>query len=623
LSFRGDVSAGKILATGAAGAGLSLGLLGVVEALYYAPGKPGALAYGFGLYALVGLAYGFLYSILFGGKGRRGRREFLAFAARSALVPAAGLFLVGGIFIVYRDVWKESVSRAGFWDWLIMLLIPLAAVAAGLIARKIARTIADRSFVATGSILVLAVVCLVLCGSGDEMPEIPERLTQAGTNDSRPPVFLIVGDALRADVLGCYGGDPGATPNIDEFAADAHLFRRNWSAATWTRPAVASILTGLHPANHQTIHKADRLPGGITTMAGALSSGGYATVASVTNVNLAPVFGLGRGFDVYAYHGPRPFLGAPASARRLLLVELYRLARLKFFPGHREVSRYYAPGEEISQTAREYMEPLLGVSRPFFFYLHYMEPHDPYFAHPYDGHGVARVENVNPPVEKADEFFDLYLQEVRHFDKLFGKLVEFLKEKGLYDRSLIIVTADHGEEFADHGGFWHGTTIYEELVHVPLMIRYPGGVGSGMERKELSSLVDLLPTVLDAAGVKTKDTLPGKSLLSPNSGDGRKLFAQEDHQGAVLEAVRVDDWKLIVSRVEDPRGQPDTQLFDLSVDPEEKKNLASLNPDRCEELRKLLEATKVAGPGSASVEAEKVEIDSETEEQLRSLGYTE
>jgi arylsulfatase A-like enzyme len=441
-----------------------------------------------------------------------------------------------------------------------------------------------------------------------------------GEPDPRPPIVFVVADAFRADAV-----HPELTPKLHAFAQDAVVFRQAWSTATWTRPAVTSLLTGLYPSAHGAVHKADRLPRELPTLAGRLKRRGYATAASVTNVNLAPVFGLGRGFDAYAYHSPRPFLGAPVSAGRLFLVEIYRLVRLRFFPGRREVFRYYAEGERILEQGRVLMEPFARVRQPFFVYLHFMEPHDPYFAHPYDGHGVARVENPSPPVAKAPEYLALYRGELRHFDGLFGELIAFLKETGLYDRSLIVFAADHGEEFADHGGFWHGTTLYQELVRVPLIIRFPGGAGAGTVRDQPVSLLDLAPTALRAAGVNSPAGLPGRAL-SPrpeedlDGSSGRVLFAEEDHQGCKLMAVRAGPWKLILANSDNARNLPAVQLFDLGADPGEKNDLKDAEPDLRDELINVIER----GPGAAVAPAQKkVELDSATEEQLRSLGYTE
>jgi arylsulfatase A-like enzyme len=208
---------------------------------------------------------------------------------------------------------------------------------------------------------------------------------------------------------------------------------------------------------------------------------------------------------------------------------------------------------------------------------------------------------------------------VKHFDKIFGELVAYLKETNVYHRSLIVFMADHGEEFADHGGFWHGTTLYRELVHVPLIVHFPGGAGSGTVQNAPASLLDLLPTALNAAGVQPQKNIPGRILSPEPRPDRRVLFAEEDHQGCVLGAVRAGPWKLITANPDNPRDLPEVQLFDLSTDPAEKNDLSSGETDLRDELLRVLKA----GPAAAPAGKEKVELDSATEEQLRSLGYTE
>ncbi len=624
MSFRGYLSAGRVLATGTICAAVPLGLLGVAESQYYAPGDFRALAYGFCLYALVGCIVGFVYAFLFGGKGRRDRREFIRFAGRTAVLPALLLFVAAGAFLIYRDLWKESPARAGFWEWAALLLLPIGALVVWIVARALARALSDRSPAAAAVVLIASLAGVLFVPGGNAVPPLPAG-PPAGVkvDPARPPVIIVVADAMRADALGAYGAGPDASPSVDAFARESVVFEEAWSAASWTRPSVTSIMTGLLARTHRVVHKSDRLPKGIPTLAGRLQKGGYLTLASVTNVNLDPVFGLGRGFDAYAYHGPRPFLGAPGSASRLFLVELYRLARLRFTPGRHEVWRYYAPGETVSETARYYLEQLAGRGGPFFAYIHYMETHDPYFVHPYDGRAVARVENAHPPVEKAAEFRALYQGEVRQFDELFGKLVAFLKDKGLYDRSCIILTADHGEEFADHGGFWHGTSLYQELIRVPLIVHFPRAQGAGSRRSDAVSLVDLMPTALELAGIEADEKLPGRSLRKPPPEEERPVFSDEDHQGALLQAVRLVRYKLIGAGLNDPRGQPEWQLFDLQIDPKEQHNLAASDSDRIDALRKLLQAGPESEVVKSTVSPEKVEIDPETEEQLRSLGYTQ
>lgn len=619
MKWQGSISPGRILAGGTGGVGWSLALLGLLEALYHAPGQPAAWLYGACLYGLAGAGYGFLYALLFGGSGRRDQHAFEIFLSRTIRWPVLLLVLGAGGFLVWRDAWGESLSGAGWLGWLTLLALLPGCWLLLVICKRLALASAARPL---GAMIVLGLALPAgFWGSAGQVgpPALvlkENREVGGETAKQGSPVILVVADALRADQTGPYTAGV-STPNLEDFARHAVVFENAWSAASWTRPSVTSILTGLLPRQHGTVHKASRLPGDIPTVASLLDKAGWNTAAVVTNVNLAPVFGLGRGFSAYAYLGPEAFLGAPGAASRLFLVELWRLVRLRFLPGQRRPERYYAPGEKINLQAGRYLEQLAGDG-PFFLYLHYMEPHDPYFAHPYDGRAVARVETPHPPVERAEQLLDLYRQEVSHWDEIFGQLLEQLRRLGVFDSALIIVTADHGEEFADHGGFWHGTTLYQELVRVPLMVHFPGGSGAGTRRADNVSLLDLLPTIMAQAGGQVPENLFGYPLQAAPRPD-RVIMAEEDHQGARLVALRRGSWKIIHSLVEDPRGQPEWQLFALDGDPSEKDNLAEQRTGVLEELKKLLEQ----GPAALNRGTEDVEIDHQTEEQLRSLGYTQ
>ncbi len=613
----------QLLLAPAASAGVCLAFLGLVESFYVAPFHLPSIIYATGLYGLVGIGTGFLWGLFFGGKARRKDFGILSLVSSACIWPT--FILSSGIagFLIWRDLWAESIGSAGVAGWAAMIGMPVLTLILSQLGGLVGRSMVDSHKKWLMITLVLYAVGL-LSGRAMEVTSKALPEVQKGTGkDNRTPVIIIVSDALRADALGTYGNSPKASPNFDEFAKHATVFSEAWSASTWTRPSVASILTGQPADVHKTMHKSDRLPENLPTLAGMLRSRGYITVASVTNVNLAPAFGLGRGFDVWGYLAPRPYLMAPVSARRLFLVELWRLFRLRFFPGHRQVSSYYAEGYRVTQQAEDLLQPLEKAGRPFFAYIHYMETHDPYFAHPYDGTAVARVENPNPPIEKAKEYRKLYQQEVSHWDTLLGKLIKWLKTQGIYDKALIVITADHGEEFADHGHFWHGTSIYRELVRVPLVVHFPEGKHSGIKVTTPVSLIDLAPTILKQAGVKNTENLPGINLESAMTLADRPVFASVDHQGSKLHAVRLGNWKLVIANKDNHRGLAPLELFDLSNDPGEKKNLSTTNQDMVGRLQELIEKGPQAKAPSPDVVPAHVEVDQATEEQLRSLGYTQ
>ncbi len=615
MSFKGYIRSSQVFTSAGAASGLYAGLLGMLEAAYYGSNKPGGIVYGFGMYAVLGSVYGWIMAVFFGGKARNSRIALRNWAGKvSGWLVGVQILVVWG-FLNYRDVWNESISKTGFMGWLAMAGVVIAALVGMVVVRRTTGLLMSRSEVVNVLLLALALMGIVL-GRPIET-EVAEYVDPNDRNpDSRPPIVFVVVDALRYD--------EAQTPHLEAFKQDAVNYAAAWSSSSWTRPSVASLLSGLYPDNHRTIHKTDRFPNEVPTLASVLRDTGYVTVASITNVNLAPVFGLGKGFDNWSYLAPQPFMMAPVSASRLFVVELYRLMKLRFFPGHRDVESYYARGERVLERAEALIKPLAKSKSAFFAYLHFMEPHDPYFSHPYDGHAVARVENPNPPLGQAASMRELYRQEIQHFDDLFGALMKFLKSNQLYDNALIVVTSDHGEEFGDHGGFWHGTSLYEELIHVPLVIRFPGGLAAGTTHADPVSLVDLMPTALQVAGVEAQDALDGLSLVAPwDAKNPRRVFASVDHQGCIVRAVREGDWKMMLANPGNPRNLVAEHLVHLSTDPEEKENLAEQERQRLAELKQWLQAGLHGSSSGRKMEGEAAHIDDQTREQLRSLGYTE
>ena len=179
----------------------------------------------------------------------------------------------------------------------------------------------------------------------------------------------------------------------------------------------------------------------------------------------------------------------------------------------------------------------------FFLFLHYMDPHDPYFEHPYDGYGIARVSNQHPDPARAAEMQRLYEGEIAYLDGNFGKLLAKLEALGLYDDTVIALTADHGEEFHEHGGFWHGLTLYDEQIHVPLLVKWPKGrpLAPAGHRTGIARLIDVAPTLLGArrraAAAGDAGRRPRAALRERTEKD-RQHFAEEDHEGNVLRALR-------------------------------------------------------------------------------------
>jgi arylsulfatase A-like enzyme len=320
---------------------------------------------------------------------------------------------------------------------------------------------------------------------------------------------------------------------------------------------------------------------------------------------------------------PSYFFKATESAAKLSLYDILRMVRERFISKSKYVDHYYRDAEYVTEKATRWLRKNRD-SGAFFLFLHYMDPHDPFFMHPYNGQGYARVSMPHPPLEMAQELSTTYDGEIAFWDHHFGVLLEFLREEDLLDESIVVVTADHGEEFAEHGGWWHGTTLYEEQIHVPLLIRLPEGLQGGSKVANQVRLLDLAPTLLDRCGISPPGTMQGVSLRweNPDFAGIEYVYAEEDLEGNLLEAVRTDSWKLVKANQNNRRGLEPLELYDLISDPLERRSLVDLEPKEVKQLQGLMDDIGRQAV-EAAVKEQTRELDSETRDQLRALGYME
>jgi len=224
------------------------------------------------------------------------------------------------------------------------------------------------------------------------------------------------------------------------------------------------------------------------------------------------------------------------------------------------------------------------------------------------------------------EMHDLYKGEIAYLDANFGKLIGQLEALGLYDDTVIALVADHGEEFLDHGGFWHGLTLYEEQIHVPLLVKWRKG--ERLAPPEVSStparLIDVAPTLLARAGARAPAAMQGLDLagdLAARSESERLVFAEENHEGNVLRAVRTSRWKWIEANEGNPRGVPTLELFDVAADPGETQSLVEREPGTLAELRQHADGQALAARQGRVGEAKAAAISDEERASLCALGY--
>jgi arylsulfatase A-like enzyme/Flp pilus assembly protein TadD len=383
-------------------------------------------------------------------------------------------------------------------------------------------------------------------------------------------VLLVTIDTLRADRVGAYGR-PGLTPTLDALAAKGLRFGRASAHAPMTLPSHASILTGLTPPAHGVRNNGSYiLDPSRTTLAQILRDAGYRTGAFVGSFALDARFGLGHGFDVYDdYYGEEK-------------------GRLDFGFVERR-----AP--DVLRPAEQWILKTKGAA--WFAWIHLFDPHAPY---------DAPERRVSDPYDNEVAFTDAHL----------GRFLDSLRQAGHLDRTLIVVTADHGESLGEHGETTHGLFAYEATLRVPLIVTGPG-IAAAVVRERVGH-VDLVPTILDLLGVPAPLEMHGRSLRSAMNGaqgGARPIYFE------ALDANLTRNWAPLTGLVERQWKYVDLplpELYDLDTDPREMANLATREPDivtamraRLDELRAPVEAARA---GATSV-------DPDTAARLRSLGY--
>jgi arylsulfatase A-like enzyme len=415
----------------------------------------------------------------------------------------------------------------------------------------------------------------------------------------RPNIIVYLIDTLRADHLGCYGYS-GSTARIDRFAGDATLFERTFAQSSWTRPSVASILTGLGPRAHAANRRADALPQSVLTLAEQVAPLGYETAGLVTNTNVASAFGFDQGFETY----------------ELLSEDTPQLG--------------YVKADRLVARAIRWLENR-PADRPFFLYLHANDPHDPYLlpqrgaSEPLPGTmpfmKALEAGEIEPSAGIREKLLELYAGEVSFSDTQFGALLDYLEGAGLYDSSIIVLLSDHGEEFDDHGWWRHGKTLYGEQLNVPLIIKWPDGFAAGKKVRQIAQHIDLVPTLLDALGESPPAGLQGRSLWqlvqsSPPGGGHPAVLSYLVLDGRELESIIFSGQKLIRTFIYD-RTVPPYQLFDIDADRMETTNISTEEPVTVDFLHALLRRPT----NEPSASAHPIEIDEELERSLRALGY--
>ncbi|MFT7678441.1 MAG: arylsulfatase A-like enzyme [Planctomycetota bacterium] len=419
---------------------------------------------------------------------------------------------------------------------------------------------------------------LGLSACGEPAPPTPPR----------PDVAVVLIDTLRRDHLDLYGYERETAPYLRSLADQSAVFERAYSTSSWTAPATASVFTGLYPPRHgvtlgynaygrvdgeeesdEPAPELSKLPKDLATMSELFAEHGYQTFAVGSNLNVSKARGFARGFDRFE-------------------------------------SVIKAPAEDLQVSLARWAEER-DPSQPSFWYLHFNDVHKPYTARePWHEQisGGSRAPR------------DRYDSEIRALDEMLASLGASL---GWGEDTIIVVIADHGEEFGDHGGKGHRYRLYGELMNVPMLWHVPGLTDQGTRLDVPVSLIDVLPTLADVLGFEDGQARDGRSLLPAMRGESleqRPLFAQrrKPNHEPLLWAVVDGGWKLIFND-----GTEQAELFNALEDPLDQVELSQQHPDQVLRLLKLLESIRAVQPLAADMLAP--ELDAAMIDHLTEMGY--
>jgi arylsulfatase A-like enzyme len=439
--------------------------------------------------------------------------------------------------------------------------------------------------------LALLLLAAAACGPG----EAPAPRASGGD----PDIVLVVVDTLRPDQLPCYGAPTRAAPFLAELAERSLVFEEVWSTSTWTAPATASLFTSTDPERHGVVTgmwayhellrrgaelRINRIRRSLETLPQFLATRGYTTFGVSANPNVSAKMGFRRGFEhfqLFVYNG--------IDNGRAEMVVDQALA----------------------------WAPELRAARPFFLYLHFMDPHEPYVRN------ERWIDPDAPPARHPVGDRAAYASEIRYLDEQLRRLADALD---LLRDAVVIVVADHGQEFEEHGGLGHGFQLHAELSRVPLIVHLPGEGAPRGRVAGRASVLDVLPTLRALLGAPPSPQDAGLALLrdgQPVAIPARDLFLARVVRGpggdevARKRAVGRGEWKLILS---EPQGR--AALYDLAADPGEQRDLAWARPQLVHELRGAIERHSAAQRGEAP-EAVPFQPSASELEALRRLGYAD
>ncbi|HMC60325.1 MAG TPA: sulfatase, partial [Candidatus Solibacter sp.] len=465
----------------------------------------------------------------------------------------------------------------------------------------------------------------------------PQPAAASGNTAGKPNVVLIVMDTVRADHLSVYGYGLETTPNLKALGHDAAIYTQAQSAADITLTSHASLFTGMYPSWHGAYCQPPEAAYGRElskkwpTVAEILRGGGYSTLGVAANLYLRSNFGLDRGFQEFRIPRPVPVL---ADENRYQLRRTLRRV-LNLVTDTSQFDRLFSRGEDINESFFAALDHH-REARPFFGFLNYMDAHFPYIPPPpYDRIFPGKVSTISQDdLESAQHsisagapvpaFYKPYCLSqydggIAYVDAQIGQIVAGLKRRNLYDNTMIVVTSDHGEAFGERHRVQHGNSPYQNLLHVALLIKYPGAARRGVA-PDAVSLIDVAPTILTATGFPIPPSMQGRNLLD-QAPFRRELFSETfscpvmqpaECPGCSARTVVSWPFKYIAFNT----GKK--QLFNLEADPDENRDLAGAATPETAQLNGDLSAWMKTIPAQSK---QRVQLSPEEMKRLKSLGY--
>lgn len=635
----------------------------------------------FGLYTLAGLIAGILGGFLWTAFGRdegRPHRALKIIASLTLVTAFSGnlliharhpdsvvpcLIIAGGLA---RSLWTDVRAQrsrllANAWVVSLFLLaappiiedrfsrsaIVLFSGAVGVtavsvaVARRIRLRPGTRGLLAHAGVTFAGLVCIFGCGLAFDY-ETQARIENKPASLhglSRPNVVLVSLDTVRADHLSVYGYTRNTTPNLERFAASSTLYNHAIAGGNITLIGHAAMFSGMYAASVLKLddHHHVGISPAVRTLPQILSANGYATSAAVANFGtLSHTIGFDRGFQFFDNRMP---LRIAHSWKDYYLYTGMRDI-LNQFTCTLDFERVSRTAEDINAVAFRWMDRSAASGQPFFLFVNYMDAHWPYlppapFDTRYPGKDCSvtdwdaqyqqtgdnlRFNGKQPSEHELQAYISQYDGGLAYLDSQLGELIRRLQRLGVYDNTMIIITADHGEALADHNSMGHRYTLYQDEVHVPLLIKYPRQ-SVGQQVNTRVSHIDILPTVLDVVRIAPPGPLHGRSLKNGPPDPGREIITEALERIAFSEPGQPnhDSRAIFAGSLKCIRSATGTyELYDLSTDPDENHNLCQVESSRCLDMQKRFAEWSRTVPMPTGPSPT---LDRDSLKKLRSLGY--